>query len=111
MHVISSKPPGPPGAIKGEPAHYDPKGYSNSFCNFAEDVNADGWLDLVVVDFPGKETWVFENPQQADRPWTARVCTPVTNNESPQFLDIDGDGQRELIAAFSPDPAKTDGPE
>jgi hypothetical protein len=35
----------------------------------------------------------------------------VTNNESPDFLDLDGDGKRELIAGFSPDAAQTDGPD
>src|SRR5687767_14178243 len=39
MHQLSDKAP-----------EYDPKGYSNSFCNFAEDVNKDGWTDLLVVD-------------------------------------------------------------
>ncbi|MGE0755922.1 MAG: FG-GAP repeat domain-containing protein [Pirellulaceae bacterium] len=111
MHVIAAKPPGPPGALLGEPPHFEPKGYSNSFCNFAEDLNHDGWIDLIVIDFPGRETWWFENPKQADTPWPVHVCVPVTNNESPQYADIDGDGRRELIAAFSPDPAKPDGPD
>jgi hypothetical protein len=37
--------------------------------------------------------------------------TPVTNNESPQFVDVDGDGKLDLLAAFSPDPKAFDGPE
>jgi hypothetical protein len=111
LHVIAAKPPGDPGALLGAPPHYDPKGYSNSFANWAEDLNGDGWTDLIVADFPGKQTWWFENPRGQDRDWEAHVCTPVTNNESPQFTDLDGDGQRELIAGFSPDPAQTDGEE
>jgi len=39
------------------------------------------------------------------------VLTPVTNNESPQFVDVDGDGKRDLLAAFAPDPKDFDGPE
>ncbi len=35
-----------------KPQEYDPHNYSNSFCNFADDVNGDGWTDLLVVDFP-----------------------------------------------------------
>ena len=111
MHVIASKPPGDPGALLGSPPYFEPKNYSNSFANFAEDLNGDGWTDLIVVDFPGKQTWWFENPKVSDKEWPAHVCTPVTNNESPQYADIDGDGKRELIAAFSPDPAQPDGPE
>ncbi len=111
MHVIAAKPPGDPGQLLGSPPYFDPKGYSNSFANFAEDLNGDGWADLIVADFPGKQTWWFENPQTADKEWPVHVCTPVTNNESPQYTDIDGDGKRELIAAFSPDPAQPDGPD
>ena len=94
-----------------QPPEYEPKGYSNSFCTYAEDVNHDGWTDIIVVDFPGTPTWWFENPHNQPGPWKRHTCTPVTNNESPQLLDLDGDGRRELIAAFSPDPGQPDGPD
>ncbi|HWB08337.1 MAG TPA: VCBS repeat-containing protein [Pirellulales bacterium] len=89
---------------------YDPHGYSHSFCNFADDLNGDGWTDLIVVDFPGEKTWWFENPKAAESPWIRHVATPVTNNESPTYLDVDGDGRRELVCAFSPDPKDVEGP-
>lgn len=83
--------------VDSEPREFDPKGYSNSFCNFADDINGDGWDDLIVVDFPGKETWWFENPADSGGEWTRHVIVPVTNNESPSYLDVNGDGQRELL--------------
>ena len=88
--------------VKAKPEDFNPKAYSNTFCNFPMDVNSDGWLDLVVVDFPGKPTWWFENPGMPgeDTPWKQHEITPVTNNESPQFLDINGDGVRELLCGF-----------
>jgi hypothetical protein len=98
-------------SILPEPPVYDPKGYSNSFCTFADDLNKDGWTDLIIVDFPGTPTWWFENPQGKNEPWKKHTCIPVTNNESPTYLDVDGDGKRELVCAFSPDPKATDGPE
>jgi hypothetical protein len=97
--------------INEQPREYEPIKYSNSFNNFAEDLNGDGWTDLIVVDFPGKETWWLENPKGQQRPWPRHVLTPVTNNESPQFRDVDGDGVRELIFGFSTDPKNVDGPE
>jgi hypothetical protein len=100
MHQITEKAP-----------EYDPKGYSNAFCCFAEDVNGDGWSDLLVVDFPGTPTWWFENPKEPGKLWTKRTVTPVTNNESPQYLDIDGDGKRELLLGFAPDTKNSDGPD
>ena len=90
---------------------YDPHGYSHSFCNFADDLNGDGWTDLLVVDFPGQQTWWLENPQAAGGAWKRHVATPVTNNESPTYLDVDGDGRRELVCAFSPDPKDVEGPQ
>ncbi|UUO07373.1 VCBS repeat-containing protein [Blastopirellula sp. J2-11] len=81
---------------------FDPQKYSVSFCNFAEDVNHDGWVDLIVVDFPGKQTWWFENPGKNGGPWPRHEAVHVTNNESPDYVDVDGDGKRELILGFEP---------
>lgn len=100
MHVVAEK-----------AEEYDPHGYSHSFCNFADDLNGDGRTDLLVVDFPGQQTWWFEQPQSAEGAWKRHVLTPVTNNEGPLYLDVDGDGQRELVAAFSPDAKNPDGPD
>lgn len=85
-------------------------GYSNSFCTFVEDFNKDGWLDISVVDFPGTPTWWFENPKGKSGPWKKNTLTPVTNNESPQLIDIDGDGVTELVAAIAPNTKASDGP-
>ena len=86
MHVIAEQPASDGGALAGTPPHFRPKGYSNSFANFAEDVNGDGWPDLIVVDFPGKPTWWYENPKQPGKLWTKHLVIPVTNNESPLSL-------------------------
>lgn len=100
MHQLTEKAP-----------DHDPKGYSNSFCCFAEDVNHDGWSDLIVVDFPGTPTWWFENPKASDKLWPKHTVTPVTNNESPTYLDIDGDGKKELLCAVAPTSETSDGPD
>lgn len=92
-------------------AEYDPQGYSHAFQTFADDLNGDGWPDLIIVDWPGSTTWWLENPRGAEVAWRQHVLTPVTNNESPQFVDVDGDGRRDLLAAFSPDPKDFDGPQ
>ena len=84
---------------------------ATAFATWADDLNGDGWTDLLVVDFPGQQTWWFENPQTAAGPWKRHVVTPVTNNESPTYLDVDGDGRRELVLGYSLDPANPDGPD
>lgn len=88
--------------VLDKPAEFDPHNYSNSFCNFAADINQDGRTDLLVVDFPGQQTWWFEQPASPDGAWKRHEGIPVTNNESPSFVDVDGGGDRELLLAFDP---------
>lgn len=95
-------------SVDGQPMTYDPKGYSHSFVCAAEDLNHDEWPDLMVVDFPGAQTWWFENPQGAEGAWKKHVVTPVTNNESPQYVDIDGDGRREWLMGVANSPDQPD---
>jgi len=97
--------------IEAEPKTFDPKGYSNSFCNFAADLNGDGWTDLIVVDFPGKQTWWYENPGKSGGPWTKHELTAVTNNESPAYLSILNKSQKSLLCGVNPDAKNPDGPE
>jgi len=97
--------------INAQPREFEPIKYSNSFNCFADDLNGDGWTDLIVVDFPGKETVWLENPQGSQRPWDRHILTPVTNNESPQYKDVDGDGVRELILGFNTDAVNVDSAE
>ncbi|MGC4003452.1 MAG: VCBS repeat-containing protein [Pirellulales bacterium] len=100
MHVVREK-----------AEEFKPEGYSDSFVNYADDLNGDGRPDLLVVDFPGKPTWWFENPKDQTKAWTKHKLTPVTNNESPQYLDLDGDGKREWIMGTSDDEKNSDGPQ
>ena len=43
--------------------------YSRSFACWAEDLNADGWLDLIVIGFPGAPCHWFENPRNKEGHW------------------------------------------
>ena len=76
---------------------FDPNGYSSAFFSFAADFNGDGWDDPLVVGFPGEAAHWYENPKGEPGPWKQHLAFAIVDNESPQFLDITGDGKPELI--------------
>lgn len=86
--------------------------YSRNFVAFAHDVNQDGWDDILILGFPGEKSSWYENPKGRADLWQEHVALEVTDNESPTFVDLTGDGRPEIVCASrgsygwaSPDPA------
>ncbi|HEY3901762.1 MAG TPA: PVC-type heme-binding CxxCH protein [Chthoniobacter sp.] len=71
--------------------------YSDNFFAFVYDFNGDGWPDILIIGFPGKDASWFENPQGKEGPWKRHVIFDGVDNESPTFTDIDGDGKPEIV--------------
>ncbi len=86
-----------------KPQKWSTKAYSNSFLNFAMDVNKDGWVDLVRVGFPGDESIWYENPKKASGYWKEHWVYKSVGNESPALVDVDGDGRLDLLCNNSKD--------
>ncbi len=79
---------------------FDPrKEYSESFLNLGMDINLDGWDDVVIIDFPGKMGFWFENTKNKPGPWPKHIIADSMgiSNESPGFVDIDGDGRIDIL--------------
>jgi len=76
---------------------YNPENYSDEFLCFAEDIDRDGWTDLIVVGFPGAKTRWLRNPGRRGGPWPEFLAIEKTGNESPDWTDVDNDGHKELI--------------
>lgn len=79
---------------------FDPrKEYCEAFLNHAMDVNLDGWDDVIIIDYPGKPAFWFENPKNKSGEWKKHIMADSMGiaNESPSFIDIDGDGRLDLL--------------
>ena len=84
----------------GKPVN--PIGYSENFLMYTEDVDRDRQLDIIVLGFPGKESWWYRNPGKetaAKTMWGRHAIIDVTDGESPAMFDIDGDGTKDLVCS------------
>ena len=81
-----------------EGKHYSPTTqFSNSFLDFSMDVNNDGWPDLIRISLPGEEAVWYENPQNKPGYWPEHLILKNAGNESPTFVDMDGDGRSDIL--------------
>jgi hypothetical protein len=75
-------------------------GYSNCFLSFADDVDGDGWVDQIVVGFPGAPATWRKNPGTAGGNWAEFPITDSACSESPLYVDVDRDGRPELVTPY-----------
>lgn len=73
--------------------------YSDNFFAFTQDFNKDGWDDILIYGFPGKDASWYENPKGKEGHWMRHKVFDVVDNESPAWADITGDGKNEIICS------------
>ena len=77
-------------------------GYSTNFFTWVYDFTGDGWNDLVSVGLPGSAAVLYVNPGEgkvldATNHWQTQKVHDGIGNESPQFVNLVGDKQPELV--------------
>ncbi len=73
--------------------------YADSFFSWVYDFDGDGRNDVLAVGFPGTPAQVYQNPgnDKHDSIWPKHTVFDWVSNESPQFVDLVGDGTPELV--------------
>ena len=81
------------------PVPQDRNRYADHFFAWTYDFDGDGHLDVLAVGFPGTPAYVYENPgpQGLGGHWKKHPVFDWVSNESPQFVDLTGDGRPELV--------------
>lgn len=89
------------------------RNYSRVFACWTDDINGDGYPDLIVIDFPGIPCYWMENPKgQANGPdgkplhWKKHTIWHSACNETPLYADLLGNGKRVLVMGFQPEGSK-----
>ena len=83
--------------------------YSRVFFCWAEDLNGDGYPDLIVIDFPGDPCYWMENPKGKDGHWKKHIIWHSACNETPPYADLFGTGKRVLVMGLQPPGKETEG--
>ena len=76
--------------------------YSDSMACWSDDINRDGWADLIVVGFPGNPAYWYENPKNKEGHWPRHEVASSACNETPLYTDLFGDGKRVLVMGWQP---------
>jgi hypothetical protein len=76
--------------------------YSKAFACWADEINGDGYPDLIVVGFPGTPCHWYENPKGKDGLWKEHMIWHSACNETPAYVDLLGTGKRVLLMGWQP---------
>jgi hypothetical protein len=90
------------------------KSPSNSMFSFVHDFNADGWPDVLTLGRVHLHpAYWYENPGAAGGEWRKHYAFERVQGESPQLVDLDGDGHPQIVCHWEgrwgwiePDPSR-----
>jgi predicted dienelactone hydrolase len=78
------------------------RGRFDDYSNLEMDVNADGWTDLVSVNYRSSSIFWIEHPGEViktnpDTPWIKHLVDNPGPMETGRLYDIDGDGKLDIL--------------
>src|SRR4051812_24883837 len=78
------------------------RGRFDDYSNLEMDVNGDGWMDLVSVNYRSASIFWIEHPGEKiksnpETPWTKHLVDNPGPMETGRLYDIDGDGRLDLL--------------
>ena len=65
-------------------------------------MSGDGWIDSIIIGYPGEPCRWYENPKNEPGHWKERIVVNSACNETPLFVDLLGSGRSVLIFAVRP---------
>ncbi len=73
--------------------------YGRSIGNYTRDIDGDGLLDVITFNSQGAPCYWYRNPGQPyDKTWEEFLAIEIFHNESPQIVDLFGDGDEVVLA-------------
>ena len=73
--------------------------YAKSIGNYLQDIDGDGWLDVITLNSQGSPGYWYKNPGNVQTDyWQEYLAIETFHNESPQMVDLFGDGKPVLLA-------------
>ncbi|MGH7283634.1 MAG: FG-GAP repeat domain-containing protein [Polyangiaceae bacterium] len=82
------------------PQTYDPaNAFSDCFAIYPQDIDGDGWADIIVAPHVGDAMYWYENPKAADMHWPRHLLSPqgAPGLETPIVADLFGDGRQLVV--------------
>lgn len=73
------------------------KGRPDGYSHLELDVNRDGWIDLIHVNFRSRSIYWLEHPGAELGEWSKHMVAEPGAMETGRLYDIDGDGHHDLL--------------
>ncbi|MBV09914.1 PVC-type heme-binding CxxCH protein [Rubinisphaera sp.] len=84
-----------------EPHVFSINGYSDNFFSHIVDVNSDGFNDVIILGFPGREARCYVNPgsERMKNHWSMKILADQVGHESPAVIDLIPGGLLEIVCS------------